>query len=367
MPLYGIEQEIPMVRDGQTFVDASNTGFEELQAIVDSLPLYLDDYPRLRVGDLGIKEKRWYVEGYERFLPNGSYEKTLPKSFEIRTVPAESPQIAIAGLSESYQHLKAALTGSGFAPTWISYHPFKKMFIPDPPLNNYEINKRQLSPEMVTATIAQVTFGPDLNLSFEGMSDRKLIDAAKKLTYYGPAIVPFSFSSPFYDGKLWNGVSARTYFRSGLRPTVMVFLHDEKNFVPANPSLSQESRILFEKGRIEFKAFDTCNDPDLYLALFVLLEGLILDESLPGRAEVPDRSMYERAAQYGFSDLSLSGLASGALVAASNALDPWKAKLLLPLFEILETPEKLPVNKLIRRFRETQSIIKTLQTYENFV
>ena len=42
--------------------------------------LFTEDYSRLRVADLGIKHKRWYKEGYERF---GEFLKSLPKCLEI--------------------------------------------------------------------------------------------------------------------------------------------------------------------------------------------------------------------------------------------------------------------------------------------
>lgn len=55
MMYFGIEQEIPLLRDdGKAFVDFGNTNHEELQAIVDELPLYREDYappPRGRLGN----------------------------------------------------------------------------------------------------------------------------------------------------------------------------------------------------------------------------------------------------------------------------------------------------------------------------
>jgi len=59
---YGIEHEIALVRPDGRFADFANTGFGEFQAMVDALPFNASDYPGLRVGDLGIKVKRWYVE-----------------------------------------------------------------------------------------------------------------------------------------------------------------------------------------------------------------------------------------------------------------------------------------------------------------
>ena len=56
-----------------------------MQAVVDALPEDPADYPDLRVGDQGIKRKRWYVEGYERFDEQGALLRCDPKGIEIRT------------------------------------------------------------------------------------------------------------------------------------------------------------------------------------------------------------------------------------------------------------------------------------------
>jgi hypothetical protein len=371
MPLYGIEQEIPLLRDEQSeFVDFSNTGFEELESIVSNLPEYPDDYPKLRVGDLGIKRKRWYVEGYERFNEDGSYIATLPKSLEIRTVPHDSAESAIELLKASYRLLRLPLHNAGFHPVWLSFNPFLKEFIPNPSLNSYEKKMRSGSPELASANIAQLSFGPDISISFSKvdgfeMTDKKLVDIGKKLTYYSPGIIPFSFSSPFYGGELWKGLSVRSFLRTGRRPAVMVFLYDDKNMIVSNPSLTQQARIPFERGRIEFKAFDTCNDPQMYLSLITLIEGLIMDEALPGRALVPDESLHKMSAQYDFTDDRIIKLGHDALISAQKALPPIKSRLLDPLFEMIQDRSKLPGNKIVNTYKKNNSIIKTLAKYEN--
>ena len=117
MMYFGIEQEIPLLRDdGSAFVDFGNTSHEEPQAVVDELPVYPEDYPRLRVGDLGIKHKRWYVEGYERFGETGEFLKSLAKCLEIRTVPRETPDAALEELAESYRTLTPRLAARGSEP-----------------------------------------------------------------------------------------------------------------------------------------------------------------------------------------------------------------------------------------------------------
>lgn len=177
--------------------------------------------------------------------------------------------------------LAPRLAARGFRTTWISLHPMKTAFVPDPPLNCFEKRMRSDSPEAQTAVISELTRGPDSSFSFSGFNDAALIDAARKLTDYSPYILPFSFSSPFFDGGLWKGLSIRTFKRTGPRPAVMVFLHDDANHIAVSPSITQPARVPFEAGRIEFKAFDTCRDIALYRSLFALLQGIVLDQTLP--------------------------------------------------------------------------------------
>ena len=56
-----------------------------MQDVVDELPQY--DDPDLDVGDLGIKAKRWYVEGDERFDESGRFLDCMLKGIETRTPP----------------------------------------------------------------------------------------------------------------------------------------------------------------------------------------------------------------------------------------------------------------------------------------
>ena len=83
---------------------------------------------------------------------------------------------------------------------------------------------------------AMLTYGPDLNISVAGLSCERVIDIGRKLTYYSPYIVPFSYSSPFYQGCLWQGLSVRTFLRTGRRPAVMA-LHSKVIPLPLVPPL----------------------------------------------------------------------------------------------------------------------------------
>ncbi len=363
---FGIEQEVALLRlkkEKWLFVDFKNTKFDELQKIVNKLPKYKKDYPNLRVGDLKIKEKRWYVEGYERYDVKGNFRECLVKGYEIRTNFYDSIDVALNELKKDYRMLKKYLIQNNFFPVCISFNPFKSEF--KPKLNKYEIKmRRQESPEAITAHIANLTFGPDINVSCEDFDDKKLIDIGKKLTYYSPFIVPFSFSSPFNDGKPWKGYSYRTYIRTGRRPVCMVFLKDEKNMIKSFPSLTQKARTDKERGRIEFKAFDTCNSFFLYEALFVLIKSIILDESLKKKRLTPDPKLHKHSAIYAFSSDKIKKECLKILRSVEEVVDLKEKEHIYYLREIAQT-NNIPCLKLINDYKKEGSIIKALLKNEN--
>lgn len=327
----GIEHESALLRPDGRFCDFTNTTFAELQTIVDELPLSDADYPGLRIGDLGIKLKRWYVEGFERFDDMGRLLRCDPKGIEIRTAVHVEPADAVAALIADYKLLDAAVTKAGFTLVTVGFNPFEQEYRVEPDLNGWELAHRVGSPEDRTAYLHMTTYGPDLNLSFAGMEPDELIDAGAKLTYYSPYIVPFTFCSPFYGGKPWGGLSVRTHIRTGRRPAAMVFLPADAAMIDSDPSLTQSARIPAEAGRIEFKAFDPCADFELYGDLLMLLKGVVLDTSLPGRRIVPDPELHRLSAWSGYRNREIRTGADEVMRAAAAALDPAEAHRVLAL------------------------------------
>ncbi len=61
---YGIEHEVAFLDQQGHFMDFVSTSFGTLQAIIDELPQYAGDEEHLRIGDAGIRVKRWYIEGF---------------------------------------------------------------------------------------------------------------------------------------------------------------------------------------------------------------------------------------------------------------------------------------------------------------
>ena len=358
---FGIEHEVAFLDRAGNFADFSRTKFTDFCQIIDKLPLYTKDYPQLRVGDAGIKEKRWYIEGFERFTDSEEVVECVPKGIEIRTTIHSNIQSTIAELLESFYLLRDVSAEFGFSPVLISFNPYYDVFQPNPPLNEYEIQRRKVSPEKQTANIPMLTYGPDLNISVAGLSVERVIDIGSKLTYYSPYIIPFSYSSPFYQGRLWEGLSVRTFVRTGQRPATMVFVEKRSQLIKSTPSLTKIARIPAEVGRIEFKAFDSCDNFWIYAALLALLKGMVLDESLSGRAVIPDPALHQLSAREGFDNESVFINASKILQAAEFSLanDP-DLELLVPLKHLLEKQET-PAHEMVRNFHKLGSIEETLK------
>ncbi|AFY58204.1 hypothetical protein Riv7116_5840 [Rivularia sp. PCC 7116] len=363
---FGIEHEVAFIDNAGNFADFSQVNFADFNQIVERLPVYKDDYPELRIGDAGIKEKRWYIEGFERFADSEEVVECLPKGIEIRTTINPDINSAIAELDESFRLLKETAAEYGYSPALISFNPNYDKFVPNPPLNKYETKRRQASPEKQTADIPMLTYGPDLNISMVGLTTEKIIDIGRKLTYYSPYIIPFSYSSPFYQGALWEGFSVRTFMRTGKRPAAMVFLEKQEELIKSIPSLTKIARIPAEIGRIEFKAFDSCSDFSIYAGLLALLKGMILDDSLTGRATVPDAKKHQTSAQAGFDNEDIFTSAKQIIQVVESTLenDP-DVNLLAPLKTLLDKRET-PAHKLIRLYKQTNSIEASLkQTYSS--
>ena len=358
---FAIEHETALLRTDGSFADFSNTTFDELQSVVERLPEYAADYPPLHIDELGIKRKRWYVEGFERFSGLGRYLGSDAKGIETRTIVHPTIASAVRSLREDFAALAGESRASGFLPVPISFNPFRSAFRPRPPLNGWERQHRHASPERRTATMHMATYGPDLNLSVAGMTDGEMIDVARRLTFLSPSIVPFSFSSPFADGGLWGGLSRRTHGRTGRRPAVLVFLRDRRRLLSSDPSLTVAARLPAEAGRIEFKAFDTCADLDLYGSLLALLKGLVLDRRTAGRRTTPDARLHQRSSLAGFDDPEIRAGAAAALEAAETALaeDPDRDRL-APLWAMLHA-RVTPAHTIIEAYRQGGPIGEVLR------
>lgn len=330
---YGLEHELALLRDDGTVADHRSLTHAQVAAIVDELPELPGDQSDLRIGDAGIRRKRWYAEGYERLDDDGELLRFEPKGIEIRTRVHDSVEAAVDALAADADTLAAAAARHGLRPVAFGHHPQLSAYRLDPPPNAHEQALMAASPEERTSHLHMVTWGPDLNLSFpeSGTDPGVLADAAAKLTFYSPYLVPWSFSSPFRDGRVWGGLSARTARRTGARPAALAYLPPGSPLMATDPSLVRHAGIPGEVGRIEFKAFDAVpvvagEEPadgvgtDLPAALLSLLTGLLLDDTLPGRRRTPDAAAHRRSALRGWADPAVRAGSQAVLDAATAAL-----------------------------------------------
>ncbi|MDN5918368.1 MAG: glutamate--cysteine ligase, partial [Pseudonocardia sp.] len=182
---YGIEHEVALLRDDGTLADFTSLRFEEIQAIVAELPEDPDDERDLRIGDAGIRRKRWYAEGFERFDDDGRLVRFDPKGIEIRTRIHDGVDAVTGALERDLALLTDVAGRHGLHPVAIGFNPLRSVYPVVPPPNAFELAAAAESPEERTAHLHMTTYGPDLNLSFpDSPSDpATLADAGAKLTH----------------------------------------------------------------------------------------------------------------------------------------------------------------------------------------
>lgn len=321
---YGIEFEYLLVDShgpqAGRIRDFRNLDFAWLSGLLADKP-GCDD-PELHSGDMGIRSGYWYLEGDERFHADGSFRTLAVKGVEIRTPPRPGVAAAIESLLGIEARLAGQLERHGLGLAITAFNPLHQRYDFDPPLNAFERRLRAEDREYDGSEVSTLSYGPDLNLSLPGWGLRRGLDAARKLNYYAPYIVPFSFCSPYFAGEPWHGWSRRTWVRCARRPAVKLYLAPAAFAALAGRSaLLRPARLAREVGRLEFKAFDAMPSVELLAACCHLLTGVCLAEDLPGRSEVADVALYRRAALAAFDDAGIRQGARRLLEAAAEALD----------------------------------------------
>ncbi|MBE1875839.1 glutamate-cysteine ligase family protein [Myceligenerans pegani] len=331
----GLEFEYVLVDSSQRLRDFTSLDFRALDAALAGGE-GADDASLTR-GDLGIKSGYWYLEGDERFGPDGTFLDLRVKGVEIRTPIGTD----LAGTADQLLRLQGLLEERlaplGLGLGIVGFHPTLTEYRIEPPLNDWERAMRAEHHEYGHANVSNVSFGPDVNLSFPGLDDAGVVDLTRKLTHYSPYLVPFSFSSPFFDGGPWGGPSRRTHERTWRRVAARCFVEREPD--PAvSPVCLYRPRVPAERGRIEFKAYDAFLDRAHLLAGATLVLGVCLSGELPGRDDVPSRELHQRAASAAFGAPEIADGAARVLEAARKALAmlPDEAALLAPFADLLD-------------------------------
>lgn len=361
----GIEFEYALTDLNGKILDFTNLDSKELIPLInESRARHTDS--KLSSGDLGIKDGFWYLEGDERFDEQGNFTDLKIKGIEIRTPICDSIEKVVAKLSSLENELVEHLKKANLQLTIIGFNPKTKKYIFEPKLNNWELNMRNKFKEYDHAEISNLTYGPDINISSSSWDEKTSIDIAEKLNYYSPYIVPFSFSAPFYNGKLWEGYSKRTFERTGNRPAVKAYT-TQNNSHP----LCWKTNNISENKRIEYKAFDAILTKNLLIGLCSLVLGVALAD-LPGRSNLASKSLHEKAAKYAFSDSEIKQQSTILVNEASKSLKQNglinEAESIKLLHQMLEL-NVVGSDKLIEQYNHDGTMVKTggLNTKDKFI
>ena len=335
--------------------DFTNLVFEDMRRILAEKPGRNDS--AMATGDLGIRTGYWYLEGDERFDDSGQFRTLKVKGVEVRTPPRSTVGDACEELLAIEQQLAEKLAPHDLGLAIVGFNPVRCSYDFDPPLNAWETKLRRVDRGYDGSLVSTLSYGPDINLSNDSWSMQQLRDNARKLNWYAPYIVPFSFSSPFFGSAPWNGWSVRTHKRAPLRPAVRYFCDPlQHEALWQTSSLVHPARLASEVGRLEFKAFDAITCVERLRACCHLLHGLCLDRELEERSETTDLMLCERACRRAFDDPLIFEGAKRVIAAASRALlreGHREACESLGLLESSLWRKRTPAHGMLAAFKET--------------
>jgi len=340
----GIEQEIVFKDSSGQYLDADNTPYSLFGDIVDVFPSYEGDDAYLECKSLETYPKRCYVEGFERHNAGGRVIETIPKGLEIRTLPYEKVADVVAEFRESFGETMRLAGLAGLSPVMVSRHPFKSQLA----LNDFADSSEQAVRSELRLKVAKgamLSHGLHVNVSVGEYSSDQMQDLAEKVNYYTPSIIPWSYSSPFYEGTVFEGLCARNYFRAGSRS--MAGLEERKGALV-----------------LEFRGFDACAEPRLLSALLMLFRGFVLDQSLPGRSPGQDVERLMRSSLSGFADSEFEQEGIAIVNAAKNALGP-EGSALVVLEEMLQLNDSSSA-RMKRCYGKTGSIMDSISGLYSF-
>lgn len=336
---YGIEAEYALLRPNGRFADFTNTSYAEIRPLLETLPDY--GHPELRVGDAGIRVKNWYAEGDERFDENGRSTGLAFKGIEIRTPVCASIEESIGSLDTLRALLRDTLHAHGWSFLAIGFNPCTAAYAPA--YAPWERDFHASHAANALPEVSTLSYGPDFNFSCSRDTPEAVIESVRRLTFYSPFIVPFSFSSPIVGGRLWEGHSYRTFRRTGPRPAALAHLAGA-----IDHPLAKQADPPSQHLRIEFKAFDMVGDDRLLAELFDLVVGIARSDSrdLPGTADAPDAALHRKAALTGFEDDAIREGAAAVLAASGSRHS-------FPLLREMLATRRTPAHAMRERFLRT--------------
>ncbi len=338
----GIEHEYVFKDRLNNFLDLTNSSYNDFQKVVERFPIYEEDKGILECKSLESVPKRCYVEGFERYDKNGRLFETIPKGLEIRTPPFEDINEIIENFVTSNNIMTDIASSFGLTPLLVSFNPytnFQKVY----ELLEHENRNGRNDFDFLIAQNSMLLHAFHINVSVNDES--KLGDIAEKLNFYLPYIIPFSFSSPFHSGEIFNGLSARMFELVKYRPLVSI-------------------RKRVNASVVEFRGFDVVGDSQLLKALLSLIKFLANDNALMGRNKEKDVELIELSSLEGFENEKIKNGANAILDAAKNS-DVIESDQLELLYSMVESNESYSA-KMKREFSKTNNIIKSMSNMYNF-
>lgn len=296
----------------------------------------------------------YLIEGYTITDEALNPIRLLPKGIESRTPIAHSIEAAVRTNITLHNRLADELHRNNLSTAIISHHPTECEF--NAP-RNYSRDDYWNWARVVTAT-----YGPDFNISVPSeLSNRLDLDILSgKINYYMPAAIALSFFSPLFQGSLWRpaeapsriGKSIRTYRRSDYAP--IYYIHEK-------PSL-----------RFEFKGFEMSRDPGDYHAYILICLGILLDQVFENRLQLLATDEQRIAdlkelAIFGLEQTSTRERATLLLDVARLTAEKlgFSSSPLANLQHRIDT-RRVPADRIIDTFMETQSISATMKTLQGY-
>ena len=339
----GIEQEFVFKDSFNNFLDFSNSSYKDFQQIVDIFPEFEEDKDILGCKSLEKTPKRCYVEGFERYDTNCKLIDTVPKALEIRTIPYDDINKLVDNFASSYNKMKDIASSFGLFPVLTSSHPFRDKNSVYKFFQNENYNGRS-EHEIIIAKNSMLTYGLHINIS---ATEKKfnLQDILEKFNFYLPYIIPFSFSSPFLNKNLFEGLCYRNYIRAKNRQLISI---RKRNILDV----------------IEFRAFDAIGDLQLLKSVLLLIKFLVIENSLSGRKKHQDIRLIEISSMEGFENSQIKNQALMILDAAKNS-NEFDSNQLDYLYSMVQSNESYAVI-MKQKFNKTNDIIQSISNMYNF-
>jgi hypothetical protein len=342
---FGLEFEFILKDKIKGYLDYTNLEYSLLSNIINKFPLYKFDNKIFDCKSLEKYPKRVYIEGFENYNIEGKINETIPKCLEIRTKAYTNIDELLNEFLQTYKNLFNILNKYQLVPLFISSHPFKtlndvkkEIEIENSPRTEYNLN---------LALNAMLLHGIHISFSIKNSNILYLESIVEKLNYYLPFLIPFSFSSPFYKGKISEYLSYRNYQGSTNRKLVSIKKRKDGNHT------------------IEFGAYDCVNNLELLKALIILIKGVVLSRNLKEFSKIQRVKLIQFISNCGLNNDKINNKIILILEQVKKELTFDEIKSIDILYKMLNS-KFTPSNEIIERYKKMNSIVESISNMYKF-